>query len=109
MRRTFLYILILVFLASLLGCQKKIKTAKAPPVPTTHTGWTQSDTNRVAPVIVDICDPTRRRLRWKANEPDEMLFICAVYLDFFAKETGKFHDEELARLIEKFKEVEENR
>jgi hypothetical protein len=108
MQRTILHVLILVFLASLLGCQKKMKVAKTPPVPTAQT-WSQSDVNKIAPVIIDICDPTRRRLRRQVNEPDEMLFICAVYLDFLAQKNEKLLNEELARLVAKYKETEENR
>jgi hypothetical protein len=107
MRRTLLYVLLLVFLASLCGCQKKMRFAKIPSMPVAQT---QSTYDRFAPIIIDLCDPVRQA-RWikKGNEPKEMFSLCALCIQNMAQNFEKIKSEELRKFITEYIDIEENR
>lgn len=100
MRRVLLWFLVLIFLATSLGCQKRLRISNSLPA------QPRSDYDRFAHIIIDVCDPERQALwveKGSESERHARLF-CAVGMEKMAEKIEKIQNEKLKNLIRQYRD-----
>jgi hypothetical protein len=103
-RRALLYLLILVFLvAGLTGCRKNPRISKSLVVP-----MPQSDYDRVARIILGLCDPAKPP-KWLKNGSDAtktyVQATCAVGMEKIAPNLDQIKNPRLIKLVLEYREL----
>lgn len=96
--RILLYFLSIIFMAALIGCQKRLRVAN--PSMVKHG---QGDYDKFAHIIVDVCDPEQvAKTRSESNFGKHTEFLCSVGMKKMEKDLEKIRDDRLKKLIKKY-------
>jgi len=98
-RRVLFYLIVVILPAVLLGCRKK--------VPVTRPSNIMSDNDKLALMVVDLCDPTKQahRIAEKGESDTHTRLLCAVGMKKVEEDLdmGKIRNGELQKFIMKYK------
>lgn len=99
--RVLLYFLsIILMVAGSIGCQKRMRVINPSLVP-----YPQSDHNKFAHVVVDVCDLEKQAIRAKqpgGDFQDHLLFFCSEWAKVVEKDLEKIKSKKLKELVKKY-------
>lgn len=98
-KRIVFYLLSIILMVAIMsGCHKRLRVVNTPPVPQ------PSGYDKFAHIIIDVCDPECSEILKPENGlSKDALFFCSVGMQELRKHFDAIQDDKLKKLIMKYK------